>query len=202
MLGYCNDIILPPKVKSDVATTDVYRESREWHPKAKFITDILKVNDKTKFIGEGHKVNHKSLIADILRENAKTQLIEGKGGPYTPLPDDDPKPNPDTDPFNPDDDDGPCMEYYKAHADCLLSNGMTDEEVYPCFMCAWNAWKDIEWILCLALKEEGFCDEVLTCWDEYCNNVCSDEGIDAVGCMLHYDGCDKNQFEIECISGS
>jgi hypothetical protein len=131
-----------------------------------------------------------------------------KGGPYTPLPDNDPddsndpNPNPDTDPFNPDDDGGPCMEYYKAHTDCLLSNGMSGEEARTCATCAWNVWKDIEWILCLSLEEEGFCKEVLTCWDEYCHNVCSDERIDATGCMLHYDGCDDNEFKIECMSGN
>jgi hypothetical protein len=51
------------------------------HPKAKFIVDILKLNDKTKFIGEGHKLYQNTLTVDILKENDKTKLIsKGNNG--------------------------------------------------------------------------------------------------------------------------
>jgi hypothetical protein len=70
-----------------------------------------------------------------------------------PNTDDDPLPNPDTDSFNSDAKGKPCYEYVKAHEDCLLSNGMSGEDALDCANCAWNAWKDIEWTLCLALKE-------------------------------------------------
>jgi hypothetical protein len=117
-----------------------------------------------------------------------------------PNTDDDPLPNPDTDPFDPDADDDPCFEYIKAQDDCLLSEGMSGEDAFVCVNCVWNAWKDIEWILCLALEEEGFCAEVLNCWETNCNNLCYDEAIERAGCLLHYGGCDDNEFERECIT--
>ncbi len=116
-----------------------------------------------------------------------------------PLPSPAPSSSKDTEPFDPD--AGPCQEYYNKQYDCLVSNGLPDDQVLACYNCETNALQDVGSIYCSDLKEEGFCDEVLNCWDTYCNNVCYDEGVKSAGCMLHYSGCDNYEFKSECIPG-
>ncbi len=125
---------------SDVAATNADHESHEWHPKTKFIADILKGKGETDLVGKGHKLYHKMLIADILKENDKTKLIsEGHKQYHTTK---------EVGGFMPafmEDKENPCMAIVEAAAVCLISEGQSeDEDIEICSKCLGEPWNDNE----------------------------------------------------------
>jgi hypothetical protein len=108
---------------SDVAATNADHESHEWHPKTKFIADILKGKGKTDLVGKGHKLYYKTLIADILKENDKTKLISEGHKQYHMTK--------EVGGFMPafmEDKENPCMAIVEAAAVCLISEGQSEDQ--------------------------------------------------------------------------
>jgi hypothetical protein len=188
---------------SDVATANANSEGSEWHPKAKLVSGILKENGKTKLSGGGCKWNHKTkLIADILKESDNTKLI-GKGCKHYHKT----KLNAGThkedflnnvkgrtrDSGN-DGDQDPCREQEARFYYCSEKDGD------GCAICVNDALqyaRDVE-MTCDYMSELGFCQMILNCYEEECNNDCENELIDALACIVEQNGCDDSDFYDKC----
>jgi hypothetical protein len=180
-------IILTPPALSDVTTADADREGGEWYPKTKFIADIVKKNGETKLVGEGCKCYHKMLNANILKENEMMKLVSEGHKHYQKV---------DEDPIK------VWMDYIRAYANCLQSEGMSDDEITACHTCLGEAINDLTNMTeCSQFNEVGYCYDVVSCEVTACNNKCTDEINASEGCLSYYAGCVHNQFESECLSG-
>lgn len=104
--------------------------------------------------------------------------------------------DPDSEPFS------PCATYVIEYKNCLASDGMSDDDIDACGDCLDEALNDIsDETMCDELKEDGYCDDVVSCEDTECNNECTEQIERAQGCILHYAGCTHYQFATECING-
>jgi len=183
---------------SDVTPADANSERREWHPKAEFVSDILKENGKTKLVGEGqYKHYHKTkLIADILKESDNTKLI-GEGGKHY-------RNNFQQQPYDSKQD--PCEWERVLMNDCINSSYNpyfpdAAEKHALCLECLQDAWDEVPvGTSCTTLKEIGFWDDVISC-EQLCMLDCSAQTDDLLRCAVVQDGCDGPTFDRECLSG-
>ncbi|KAL3761979.1 hypothetical protein ACHAW5_006685 [Stephanodiscus triporus] len=166
------DIILDHQVLSDVTPADANSEGHEWHPKADFVSDILKENGKANLVGEGqYKHYHKTkLIANILKDSNNTKQ-------------------------------DPCEWEREVMNDCLEDFPWTPDpdEHALCLDCLDDAWNDVAiGTTCDSLKEIGFCEIVTRCEDRWCNYMCVDVTHDLLRCVAIHDGCNGSTFDSEC----
>ena len=183
-----HDVILPPQNLSDAAATNADRVSREWYPQTKFITDIIKGKGETDLVGVGHKLFHKTLIADINNENDKTKLIGEGHRQYFK-----------TKSAFMENAQNSCNPVGVLLGDCLGSAGEIDIYVDTCFCCLNTAYNDVQaGTLCTDLYEVGFCDDFNTCYATNCHYNCKGELDNLMNCVITYDGCDGAEFWTEC----
>ena len=191
-----HDVILPPQDLSDVAATNANRDSREWHPKTKFIADIPKGKGETNLAGKGHMLYHKMLIADILKKNDKIKFIAEGHDQYHKTK--------EVGVFMPTfmgDTEHPCDAYATSFGDCMSSEESDDVE--GCVDCFNEAFVDFEdrTNLCTDMEEEDFCSDLVNCAVGPCMNDCLEEIVAMANGIIYYDGCTNYEFRDECFSG-
>jgi hypothetical protein len=103
--------------------------------------------------------------------------------------------DPDSDPL-----DHSCISYLYDYVECLESGGMSEDDIVACVNCVNDAWPEDE-TMCDELEEVDYCDNVKSCEDSACNNLCTDLIDSEEACYIHEAGCDENQYASECLSG-
>jgi hypothetical protein len=209
-LSLAIDLILNPQVLSDVTPADANGEGREWHPKTKYVSDILKKNDMTKLVGDGRKWNHKTeFVSDILKKHDKPTKLVGDGrkhyhktGLIADILKENDKPTKTkliSDGYEQylSTNEGPCYEQAEKFFDCL-GEGVASN-CAACIVSVMEAAVAIQ-MTCTDMMEVGFCDEMYNCWENDCNASCDDEMISVVACDMHYGGCDDYEFHAECTT--
>jgi hypothetical protein len=181
-------------------TADADSEGREWYPKTKFLSDILKENRETKLIGEGRKHYHKTKL--IVGTHKVDFLNNIKGQSYDDGNDDG---NDENCP-----EQHPCNDFGLRLGDCMTSVYLFHKKIDDVIECLVEALGNIPYgTFCNSLTELGFCDAVSNCEPFPVNTSqgkgpdwsCSAEMHQLAACIIFHDGCWDFDYNSKCLSG-
>ena len=92
-----------------------------------------------------------------------------------------------------------CISYVYDYFECLASGGMSTDDIVACANCVDDAWPD-DVTMCDLLEEVGYCDNIKSCEETVCNNLCTSLIDKEEACSIHLYGCDENHYASECLS--